>query len=163
MAKYLIFVLFTLCSTILAAPFDWEVDYEPIGPEYTYKIGVEVGEMESTVGPSRVFVTLYKKVGEHEWDGDGSHEAGVNIIFESHSTQNFTVKSSTPFSQVDKIFFQFSGMQVYYGYSAIHFVNIQTAYVTETTPNQPQITKKYCKNVSGKLDDSVASRSLSLC
>uniref|UniRef100_T1KSR3 WIF domain-containing protein n=1 Tax=Tetranychus urticae TaxID=32264 RepID=T1KSR3_TETUR len=158
MAKTLIFVLSALCSTIIAAPLDGLATYELDGIEHTYSLDFEIGEMDHQVGPFPSSMYPSKQVNRYEWVGDRSYELNKN-----HSTNNYTIKTVMPFSQIDTIFFEWQDMSQIYGH--VEDANIQTAYLTETTPNQPRITKKYCaddeypKNLAG----SLASRSLSLC
>ncbi|XP_015790181.1 uncharacterized protein LOC107367032 [Tetranychus urticae] len=159
MAKTLIFILFALCSTIHAAPATFERD----GIEHTYALGFEIGEMDYQVGPLPLSVSPSKKVNNYEWVGDDSYELNKKMIFKGFSTHNYTIKTVMPFSQIDSIFFEWQDMDEIYGY--VDDVNFQTAYLTETTPNQPHITKKYCADdkYPRSLAGSLASRSLSLC
>ncbi|XP_025017609.1 uncharacterized protein LOC112539379 [Tetranychus urticae] len=160
MAKSLIFlVLFALCSTITAAPADFERD----GIQHIYSLGFEIGEMDSQVGPFPLSISPCKQVNKYQWVCDSAYELNKNMIFESYSIHNYTFKTVMPFSQVDTIFLNWHDMSQIYGHVAD--INFQTAYLTETTPKQPHITKKYCADdeYPRSLAGSQAGRSLSLC
>ncbi|XP_015793917.1 uncharacterized protein LOC107370434 [Tetranychus urticae] len=138
MTKAVIFVLFAFCSTILANPL-WPFYYEHDGIEHTYSIGLEIGEMNSQVGPFRLSVSLLKDISIGAVS-DSNHLLNESMIFAGSASHNFTIKSDMPFSQVTQMSFEWESMDSSYAKD----VNFQTAYLTETTPNQTHITKKYC-------------------
>ncbi|XP_015793973.1 uncharacterized protein LOC107370498 [Tetranychus urticae] len=143
MVKSTIFVLFALCSTIIAFPLTGPNAFKLGNIEHTYAIGFEIGQMDSQVGPFHLSVAILKQLGEmFSYVLDTKHGLNESTIFTGFSFENYTVKTFMPFSEVDAISFDWEDkVRVFRN---IDDVNIQTAYLTEIAPNHSNITKKYC-------------------
>ncbi|XP_015790265.1 uncharacterized protein LOC107367103 [Tetranychus urticae] len=163
MAKSTIFVLFALCSTILALPLTGKSTWGLGDIEYTYSIGFEIGQMNSQVGPFSLAVSILKKFGESTYACDTIHGLNGSTTFTGFSTHNYTVKTLMAFSDADAISFDW-GDRVRFNRN-IDDVNIQTAYLTEIAPNHLNITKKYCRTdiYPQNLGGNLGRVTLSLC
>ncbi|XP_025018325.1 uncharacterized protein LOC112539778 [Tetranychus urticae] len=119
--------------------------------------------MNSQVGPFSLNISILKKIGPIEYVCDAEHVLNESTTFAGFSSHNYTVKTSMPFREVGAISLDWHDHVRIYG--NIDDVNIQTAYLTETTPNQPHITKKFCKTdiYPRNLGGNLASTTLSLC